>query len=271
MPVHPRNSLNDLTGEEWLYFTKSHLSTHYPSILGHQLRKAHGANKPPQLMQELIQFFTKQGQRVLDPFAGVGGTLLGASLAQREAVGIELNPQWIKVYQQVCQAEQLPCQQVLQGDCRKLLTSLEPDSFDFVATDPPYNIQLPRTMCDGSYAEHKNRQSDYGMYSEQDGDLANLADYDSFLAAMREVFRLCHRVLKPKRYMVVIVRDAYQNGEYLFTGADLAREAKQAGFTPKGDKIWYQAGSRLRPYGYPFSYVPNITHQHILIVQKTVR
>jgi len=76
--VSLRNTLNELTGAEWLYFTKSVLTTAYPSEYGHELRKAHGANKPPQLMCQLIEFFTRPQGRVLDPFAGVGGTLIGS-------------------------------------------------------------------------------------------------------------------------------------------------------------------------------------------------
>ena len=45
---HPRNTLNELSGEEWVFFTKSVITTAFPSDYGHQLRKAHGANKPPQ-------------------------------------------------------------------------------------------------------------------------------------------------------------------------------------------------------------------------------
>ena len=81
--VHPDNELNGLSGDEWLYFTKSLWTTAYPSELGHALRKAHGANKPPRLMARLIEFFTKPGELVLDPFAGVGGTLLGAAICRR--------------------------------------------------------------------------------------------------------------------------------------------------------------------------------------------
>ena len=55
-------------------------TTAYPWELGHALRKQHGANKPPRLMARLIEFFTKSGELVLDPFAGVGGTLLGAAI-----------------------------------------------------------------------------------------------------------------------------------------------------------------------------------------------
>ena len=84
---------------------------------------------------------------------------------------------------------------------------------------------------------------------------------------MEGVFREPIRVLRPSRYAVVIVRDAYQDGRYRFTGADLADRAESVGFVPKGDLIWYQAGTRLRPYGYPRGFVPNIVHQHMLVLR----
>jgi DNA modification methylase len=62
---HPRNTLNDMGGDRFLYFTKSVLTTSYPSVYSHALRKKHGANKPPQLMAQLIEFFTKTGMSVL--------------------------------------------------------------------------------------------------------------------------------------------------------------------------------------------------------------
>jgi len=36
----------------------------------------------------------------------------------------------------------------------------------------------------------------------------------------------------------------------------------------KGEIIWYQVGTKLRPYGYPSSYDPNIAHQYIVIIQR---
>ena len=44
--------------------------------------------------------------------------------------------------------------------------------------------------------------------------------------------------------------------------------AEKVGFVTKGDLIWYQAGTRLRPYGYPRAFVPNIAHQHIVVLRK---
>ena len=105
------------------------------------------------------------------------------------------------------------------------------------------------------------------MITESSEDQANAVDYPAFLGRMETVFSELYRVLREGRYAVVIVRDAYQGGRYLFTGSDLAARAGAAGFIPKGDLIWYQAGTRLRPYGYPRSFVPNIVHQHILVLR----
>jgi DNA modification methylase len=293
---HPRNTLNELSGEEWLYFTKSVWTTAYPSELGHALRKEHGANKPPRLMARLIEFFTRSDELVLDPFAGVGGTLLGAAIARgpRRALGIELSPRWAEVYARVV-ADALadragagplladlgpndpggirgfdPSGSELRvGDALELLPNLAPESVDFVATDPPYNVQLPMTMSGGALSESfANRRTDYAMVTEDPADLANAPDYPTFLDRMTEVLAHLERVLRPNRYAVMIVRDAYQGGRYLFTGADLAARAAGVGLTPKGDLIWYQAGTRLRPYGYPTGFVPNITHQHLLVLRR---
>lgn len=304
-PVEPRprrsvaNTLNELSGEEWLYFTKSVLTTAYPRELGHERRRAHGANKPPRLMARLIEFFTTSGQLVLDPFAGVGGTLLGAAIARgpRRALGIELDRRWAAIYDEVLRdalAERdglgptlvdlgsadpggvrrfdpAGCE-LRVGDALRILPTLGSDSVDFVATDPPYNVQLPITMAGGVLAAtHANRRTDYAMVSDDPADLANAPSYEAFLDAMERVFRELARVLRPAGYMALIVRDAYQDGRYLFTGADLAARAATAGLVPKGDLIWYQAGSRLRPYGYPNAFVPNIVHQHVLVFRREAR
>src|SRR6476660_4889776 len=217
---HPANTLNELPGEEWLYFTKSVLTTAYPSELGHDRRKAHGANKPPRLMARLIEFFTRSGELVLDPFAGVGGTLLGAAIARgpRRAIGIELDPRWAEIGAAVI--AELAAERDGQGpaltdlgqhdpggirgfdpsglewrvgDALALLADIPDGSIDFVATDPPYNIQLPLTMAGGPLAEaHANRRTDYAMVSDLEADLANSPDYATFLDRMGTVFgELC--------------------------------------------------------------------------------
>jgi DNA modification methylase len=155
------------------------------------------------------------------------------------------------------------------GDALAVLPTIEEGSIDFIATDPPYNIQLPLTMAGGPLSEtHANRRTDYAMVSDSPLDLANAPDYPAFLDRMEGVFRELIRVLRDGRYAVVIVRDAYQDGRYQFVASDLAARADAAGFVPKGDIIWHQAGTRLRPYGYPRVFVPNIAHQHVLVFRR---
>ena len=125
------------------------------------------------------------------------------------------------------------------------------------------------TMAGGKLAKaHANRRTDYAMVSDLGADLANLPDYAAYLDAMGGILHEVQRVLRPGRYAVLIVRDAYQDGRYLFTGSDLAARGDAAGLVPKGDIAWYQAGTRLRPYGYPRTFVPNIAHQHIIVLRK---
>ena len=95
--------MNDLNGSQWLFWTNSIYETNFPPDITHRLRKIHGAMKPPELMAELVAFFSKAGETILDPFAGVGGTLLGAELVGRKAIGIELNPTWVNIYRKLIQ------------------------------------------------------------------------------------------------------------------------------------------------------------------------
>jgi hypothetical protein len=225
----------------------------------------------------------------------VGGTLLGAAICRtpRRALGFEIEPRWASIYESVVEAaaaerdgrgpelrdlgdsdpggargfDPSGCRLVV-GDATILVGDLEDASVDFVATDPPYNPQLRVTMSGGPLAERfSNRRTDYAMVTDDPADLANSHSYPEYLGRMGVLFGQLRRVLRERRYAVVIVRDAYQEGRYRFVASDLAARAEPHGLTPKGDLIWYQAGTRLRPYGYPHVFVPNIVHQHILVLR----
>lgn len=65
-----RNTLNDLTGKEWVFFTNSVWITGYSPTakenVGLKYRKIHPSPKPPALMKDIIEFFTKADGKILD-------------------------------------------------------------------------------------------------------------------------------------------------------------------------------------------------------------
>ena len=268
---HPKNKLNNLSGDKWIFLTQSVMKTNYLKSFGFSLRQQHGANKPPELMKELILFFTKRGSTVLDPFAGVGGTLLGASLCGRKAVGIEINSKWIPIYERVCAEEGIKQQEMIGGDCLEVMDNLmhSKRKFSLILTDPPYNIALKRTMCRGDYP-NRNRHTDFKEFSECLQDFSNCETYEHYLNKMALFIEKSSKLLLKNKYLVIITKNAYQNGRYILVNQDIATIAQSCGFTLKGEIIWYQNGVRLRPYGYPFAYVPNIIHHNILILRKEV-
>jgi len=265
----PRNRLNDLTNTEWMFFTRSVWITTYPNDTGFNLRKKQGGNKPPRLMADLIKFFTKRGERVMDPMNGVGGTLLGCALCEREGIGIELNPEWTEIYRNVCKKVGLKEFNVIAGDCLEVLDDVESRSIDFVVVDPPYreDTKWDRTMCNSTYVTRITNVPE--QFSTSERDFGNIMNYSQFLAKALLLSHKIKRVLKEGRYFVVFCKDEYQKGEFREKSSSMAQIIAKAGFQWKGKITWYQAGAKLRPYGVPYGYVPNITDQKILIFKNS--
>ena len=105
-------------------------------------------------------------------------------------------------------------------------------------------------------------------FSAAPSDLRNSASFDEFYDRMETVAGHLLQLLKPDRYAAVIIRNSYQDGEYIPASFWVAERFRKVGFQFKGLKIWYQTGAPVRPYGYPFSYVPNIVHHNILIFRR---
>jgi len=257
----PRNKLNNLTGAEWQFSTKTVISKIYPSNLQHKLRSQHGGQKPPELCADLIKIFTKENQTILDPLAGVGGSLLGAALVNRKAIGIELNDKWIAIYNQVCDLEGLTKYPVLHGDANDKLKDISKESIDFVITDVPYWImdQLTKTRSGSA-----DRQSKLSKFNDKD-----LQTKEEWLCEMKSIFVNAYPTLKQNGYMAVFIGDMYRGKEYHFLSAELAKTISEIpGFVLKSDIIWHDDSKMLHIYGYPFAYIPSLIHQHILIFRK---
>ncbi|MCX8053614.1 MAG: site-specific DNA-methyltransferase [Armatimonadetes bacterium] len=264
--VDPRNKLNDLPNTDWMIYTKSVWFSKPPQR--DRLKLRHPATFAESDIIRLLEFFTKQGERVLDPFVGSGSTLVACAQCGRNGVGIELVEHWVKIARaRVGQLDLLTEQTVLWGDARDLMPILEDESFHFIVTSPPYWAILRKDRDHKVRTERKSKGLET-RYSDDPRDLGNLSSYEQFLTELAEVFRECRRVLTGRRYMCVIVSDFRHKSRFIAYHADLARVIESVGFTLEGITILVQDNKNLYPYGIPYAFVSNIHHQYVLVFRR---
>lgn len=280
-PADPRNSLNDLNGSQWLPETKSFfyqkgLGAKHPHA---QIERQHPAPFSFQDISHLVTFFTKKEMKVLDPFGGVGSTAKACELEGRTCTSIELQKKWHDLAIERLETEvgkgTSKKHTFILGDTREELKKLDDCSFDFMVTSPPYWSILNKKA---DYKVKKERLANNlaTNYSDDDeDDLANIESYEEFLHILvDDVFLECGRLLRPKKYMCLVVSDFRNKSEFISFHSDLIqalnRRVTADGYkiTLQGVKVLLQNHKTLLPYGYPFAYVENIHHQYILIFRK---
>ena len=266
------NRVNDLTGREWVFWTRSVITKPYPPNVQHALRNQHGGQKPPDLCADLLRIFTKEGQTVLDPFMGVGGTLLGASLCGRRAVGIEVTPKWIEIYREVCAREGLAVQETFEGDARDALQAMADRSFDCVLTDVPYwkMDTAPRSRGTFKRADGEAKPVRASKLSAFGPEV--YASKTEWLERMQDIFRRAAALLRPSGYLLTFIGDMYRENEYHCLSAELASVLQRIpGLVWKANLVWYDVSKKLHLYGYQYSYIPSLIHQNVLVFRKDTR
>ena len=299
----PRNTLNDFTGAQWLYFLNSiELIEGEPELMtgeqlndlsesqwvgqqepiidtlfptsgensdAHHLRKKHPSPKPPQLMKRFIEFFTKKNDWVLDPFVGAGSTLLACSMASRCGVGVDLSEEYLNLYREACQYLDLERQIVYKGDALQLDNIFKDKDylFDLILTDPPYGNMLSKKRT----GELKKKTGDDSPtpFTNEPNDLGNMSP-GQFYDALKSVITQSMKYLKVKGYVVVFCKDLQPTAERPnLIHADVVNTLIQIpNLRFRGYKIWYDKSQKLYPFGYPYAYVSNQLHQFILIFRK---
>lgn len=274
---HLDNPLNDLDGGVWTYFLRSVINTRYPVSgpegFAHHIRKIHPTPKPPQLMRDIVKFFTKKNEWVLDYFMGVGGTLLGASLCDRNAIGIDLNKKYIEAYKKASKELGLKEQACLCGDSLEVLSSskiLETtgnEKISLICIDPPYGDMMSRKKT--GEAAKKKLSTESTPFTDHSQDLGNV-DKETFLSLLKKSVEISINCLKEKRYVIVFTKDFQPSGRDLnLLHYDIIKELSDiSGLNYVGMKIWADESINLYPYGYPYAFVPNQLHQYILVFRK---
>lgn len=271
------NKINDLPGSEWTRQICSVINTRYSTrgedSYAHHIRKVHPTPKPPQLMRDLIEFFTKENEIVFDYFMGVGGSLLGASLCGRRALGIDLNQSYIDTYKLAAENLGLSVQPCVCGDSNVILSDhdmmsrlLGGERVGMILIDPPYANMMSKEKTGADILVYGKSATPFTNY---DVDLGNI-DSREFVPRLKSIIEKSLPYLKTKGYLVVFCKDMQPKKKE--TNLLHAQIVDALNEIPKlyyrGMKIWADQSVKLFPYGYPFDFVANQIHQYILIFRK---
>jgi len=92
-PVRKRHELIFYANQGFRDFKKHGEYTHLPSVLNfkHDKDKIHGAQKPVELIEMLINGFTEENDTVADLFGGSGSTGIACDKTNRNGICFELN------------------------------------------------------------------------------------------------------------------------------------------------------------------------------------
>jgi len=257
--------LNLMENSEWLRFTKTwfiHKSSRKIS------KDIHPASFPDELAEEFINFFTRPGDCVLDPFAGVGSTMVAAKKLNRDSMGIELYNDYIEYAEKrISEKPGSSVNIIHQGDSRVVLDDLQDscaNRIDFCITSPPYWCQLSQNSERQDIRKTQGLKTDYG---DSDKDIGKITDYDEFIEEQGKIFSKVDKLMKKRAYIVVITNNCYKNGRLYPLAFDTFNTLSKI-WTPKDEKIWCQDDKKLFPFGMFSSYVGNRSHHYCLIFRK---
>jgi hypothetical protein len=265
------NRLNELSPKDWLKFQKSWFIHNPPPRQKRVLR--HPAKFPETLAMEFITFFTKPNEVVFDPMAGTGSTLVAAIRTGRNSYGIELNPTYAAITNQVLDEERIklgPLANTLQsvmitGDAVHIPEIIAIHSLpvmDYMLTSPPYWDMLH--MHGAAYQKERRESKEMDIfYSKDPNDLGNITDYDEFLKRLTEVYIGMQPIFRPGAYLTIIVKNIKKGGKIYPLAWDLASCLKTC-YALKDEKIWCQDNQRLSPYGLGNAWVSNTFHHYCL-------
>ena len=176
-------------------------------------KEKHPATFPISLSNRVISLFSHEGELVLDPFVGSGTTLVSARDLNRNAVGFDLQENYI----QLCKtrlangnlfnkAQQL----AIQDEALNIPDYLGPETVGLIWTSPPYSNMLNRKRKNKSRrgVTQNDQYMKVEQYSQDPRDLGTMS-LDQYTKAMGDIYERLLPLLKYKAHCVINVPDMW--------------------------------------------------------------
>jgi len=243
---------NDFTPETttvWSFPDRGDWATHSGNYRG---------NWSPYIPRNLILRYTQKGDLVLDQMVGSGTTLVECKLLERDAIGVDINPDAIMVTRDrlnflynAQEDYEEPRIKTHVGDSRNL-NLIQSESIDLIATHPPYANIIPYS---------KNRL---------EGDLSSVHDITEFSMEMGKVAEECYRVLKPGKHCAILIGNTRKRKHFVPITARILQSFLDVGFILREDIIkmqWKMQSTREKWYGKNYDFLL-IGHEHLYVFRK---
>ena len=261
----PENHLNCMSPKEWI---KAQIGVWKCFYEKRDIRdkEVHPAVMPIALAKRAVELFTHTGELVLDPFNGIGTTLLACQDIERNAVGFDINPQYCDAARQrleIAGRKRETQQIVLCDDARRTPAYLEEGTVSLIFTSPPYANLLNRPRSNKSRRGELRRNKQYlkvEQYSQDDRDLGTLA-FEKYTEQMGAIFRGLLPILKPKGHAVINVPDMWwkndNHGMRVPLHVHVYHALVEAGYELRNTIIWDRTNivNRVGIFGWPSNYI----------------
>jgi hypothetical protein len=218
------SAINDINLRRWKEYTE--INTDSLWIIERRDRSGvhtagYWGNFVPQIPRQLMMRYTKQGDWVIDPFAGLGTTLIEGQRLGRNTIGVELQEDVAEQARGLIAAEPNPhsvtsevfSADSTQADYRALLEAHGQRSAQLVIMHPPY--------------------FDIIKFSDDPRDLSNAESIDTFLEMIGRVVGNVAPLLDRGRHLALVIGDKYARGDWIPLGFQTMNEVMRHGFALK--------------------------------------
>lgn len=175
----------------------------------------------PQIPNQFLRRYTKQGEWVLDAFLGSGTTLIECKRLGRNGIGVELSPEVVAIANKNVASEENKFNiktEIINADSTKLdfkqeLEKRNIKSVQFLIMHPPY--------------------WDIIKFSKDSRDLSNAKSIEEFLNLLGNVIDNTYDVLDKGRYFALVIGDKYSKGEWIPLGFYSMNQVLKRGYILK--------------------------------------
>lgn len=207
---------------------------------------------PEDMVSFFIERFTKTGEYVLDPFVGIGSTLIACRDTERKGVGVDIQEIYIDYARSLANDSN---QIAIVGDSKNIQARLKSyfkskgevlPKFSYCITSPSYWRALERPGFE--FNEKCKKVGIESSYEEHPEDLTNITDYEEYVGELVKVFRQIYQIMKQNSHMTVILKNLKVGSHRMRLAWDIVSKlVKSTRWKFAGEELWCQDDVPLQP------------------------